>query len=120
MSKPKFLYDGSKGMWYRYYSECCGAAMEQKMLYKGKIAPPDFKLYTTEDVKLYTTVKRKWWQLWRPKKKEVQDGVITKTFLKPVVYRDFCKHCGKQAKGEHEFIFEDRTPKLNPNKEQEQ
>lgn len=112
--KANFIYDHSKRMWSKHYSTCCGAPLKQKKIYKNKVVKdPSFKIAQTTTE--YIRHRRKWWRLWRPKTTTEEEPKITTTY-KNVHYRYFCTACGKQNNGKWEFLHEDNSPKLNPNK----
>ena|SRR3990167_4781361 len=107
---PGYHYDHSKRMWWRHRSTCHQAPLRQKMMYLGKVVTdPNFQIVTTGTNK----VKRKWWQLWKPKFK-----TTTSRKVKDVRFRYSCDDCDKQNNGEWDFIHEDNSPKLNPNSQE--
>lgn len=103
--KAEWKYDVGKRMYYRHFSECHDAAVEQKMLHKGKVAKPDFKLVRTgQEVVDRKVIVRKhlFWKFWYMKLKTVQEEV-TSTNVMPVTYRYFCTECSKQCKDNWEY-----------------
>lgn len=114
--KAKYIYDHSKRMWYRHASSCCAAILEKKMLFQNKPVKPDFKIQTSTKVPVLKTICRKWYQLWKPRNWTITTGTKTEVSYKKVQFRYYCTECGKQNNGSWDFVHEESSPNLNPNK----
>lgn len=107
MSEAIWHYDSSKSMSYKHSSTCHGAELAQKMLFDGKVVTdPKFQIVTSGEnvVKVAETIRRKWYQLWKPKHAVViVEKRVKGSKTKDVIFRYFCTDCNKQNEGKWEF-----------------
>lgn len=107
---PDWHYDHTKRMYYKYYSECCSAKTDQKMLYKDKVIDrAKFASLASLDRKYKETTRvyRKWWQIWKPAFKVVVSERVGKSNKQSdVKFRDYCSGCNKMCDLKWEFKYE--------------